>query len=273
MKIFTFLSLIILSITTTFAQDFQGKAYYLSKTNMDPKIWENIPPERKQRFMDRMKSNLEKNFELDFNSTASLFYEEESLDNSERNGRFNFMSFMNPFQGVLHKEFATKTFTNRLELFGKIFLIKDSLPKSKWVLSGDSKKIGNYTAYKATMSRDVIQEVFQFGRQSAEESKPKMKKVNITAWFTPQIPVSTGPVKHGGLPGLILEVNSNNTTILCTKVVMNPKEKMKIKVPNKGTVVNSEEYNKIRADKIAEMREMYGRNRGQGGGGGRFRSR
>ncbi len=54
---------------------------------------------------------------------------------------------------------------------------------------------------------------------------------------------------------------------------MNPKEKMKIKVPNKGTVVNSEEYNKVRADKIAEMREMYGRNRGQGGGGGRFRSR
>lgn len=273
MKNFTFLSLIIFSLTTTFAQEFQGKAYYMSKNKMDPNFGENIPPERKQRIMERMKSNLEKNYELDFNSTASLFYEEERLDNSGGNGRFNFLSFMSPFQGILHKEFAAKTFTNRVELFGKIFLIKDSLPQSKWVLSGESKQIGNYTVYKATMSREVPQEVFQFGRQSTEDSKPKMKTVNITAWFTPQIPVSTGPNKHGGLPGLILEINTNNTTLLCTKVVMNPMEKMKIKVPSKGTVVTADEYSKIRTEKIAEMREVFRRNRGQGGGGQRFRSR
>ena len=89
--------------------------------------------------------------------------------------------------------------------------------------------------------------------------------MNITAWFTHQIPVSTGPHKHGGLPGLILEVSSNNTTVLCTKVIMNPKEKMKIKAPNKGTVVSTEEYNKIRTEKLAEMREMYQRNPRQGG--------
>ena len=68
-----------------------------------------------------------------------------------------------------------------------------------------------------------------------------------------------------------LEVNTDNTSMLCTKVVMNPKEKMKIKISNKGTVVNAKEYNRIRTDKIKEMREIYRRNRGQGGG--RFRSR
>ena len=271
MKNFTFTLLFILSLTTTFAQEFQGKAYYMSKTKMDSNFGENIPPERKQRIMERMKSNMEKNYELDFNITSSSFYEEERLDNSQGGGRFNFMSFMSPFQGILHKEFATKTFTNRVELFGKIFLIKDKLSKSKWVLTGESKQIGNYTAYKATMSREVAQEVFQFGRQSSQDNKPKMKTVNITAWFTPQIPVSTGPHKHGGLPGLILEVSNNNTTVLCTKVVMNPKEKIKIKAPKKGTVVNMEEYNKIRTEKIAEMREMYQKNRGQGGRG--FRPR
>ena len=98
-----------------------------------------------------------------------------------------------------------------------------------------------------------------------------MKTVNITAWFTPQIPVSTGPAKHGGLPGRILEVNTDNTYMLCNKVVMNPQEKIKIKISNKGTVVNAMEYNKIRTDKIKEMREMYRRNRGQGGD--RLRSR
>ena len=85
MKNFTFLSLLILSLTTTFAQEFQGKAYYyISKTKMDPNFRrKNIPPERKQRIMERIKSNLEKNYELDFDSTASLFYEEERLDVSE----------------------------------------------------------------------------------------------------------------------------------------------------------------------------------------------
>ncbi len=56
MKNFTFLSLLILSLTTTFAQEFQGKAYYISKTKMDPNFGKNIPPERKQRIMERIKS-------------------------------------------------------------------------------------------------------------------------------------------------------------------------------------------------------------------------
>ncbi len=270
MKNFTFLSLIIFSLTTTFAQEFQGKAYYMSKTKMDSNFGKNIPPERKQRIMERLKSNMEKNYELDFNSTSSLFYEEERLGVSGGDGRFNFMSFMSPFQGILYKEFGNKTFTNRLEFFGKFFLIKDSLPNSKWMLSGESKQIGSYVAYKATTSREVPQQVFQFGRQSENEEnkKPKMKTVNITAWFTPQIPVSTGPHKYGGLPGLVLEVSTDNTTVLCTKVVMNPQDKIKIKEPNKGTKVAQKEYEQIRKDKIAEMRDMYGRNRRRGGGGG-----
>jgi GLPGLI family protein len=274
MKNYVFLFLLSLLSNTIAAQDFQGKAYYSSKTKINSDFGSNIPPERKKRMMERMKAGMEKTFELDFNSTASLFYEQERLDVSGGNGRFNFMSFMSPIQGILHKEYATKSFTNRVELFGKFFLIKDSLPKSKWVLTGESKTIGKYPVYKATLSREVPQEVFQFGRQSDEtENQPKMRTINITAWFTPQIPVSTGPAKHGGLPGLILEVNSDNTTILCTKVVMNPKEKMKIVAPKKGTKVGLNEYNEIRKEKITEMREMYQRNRRQGGGGGGFRSR
>ena len=270
MKNYILLLLLSLITVNSFAQEFQGKAYYMSKTKMDPNFGKNMPPERKQRMMERLKSNLEKNYELDFNSTSSLFYEEERLDVSGGDGRFNFMSFMSPFQGILHKEFGTKTFTNRIEFFGKFFLIKDSLPISKWMLSGESKQIGIYMAYKATTSREVPEQVFQFGRQSENEEnkKSKMKTVNIIAWFTPQIPVSTGPHKHGGLPGLILEVSTDNTTVLCTKVVMNPQDKIKIKEPNKGTKVTQKEYEQIRKDKIAEMQEMYGRNRRRGGGGG-----
>ncbi|MCB0424000.1 MAG: GLPGLI family protein, partial [Mangrovimonas sp.] len=64
----------------------------------------------------------------------------------------------------------------------------------------------------------------------------------------------------------ILEVNADRTTILCSKIVMNPEEKEEIKKPSKGKEVTQEEYNQIVKEKIEEMREMYG---GRGDRGGR----
>ncbi len=42
--------------------------------------------------------------------------------------------------------------------------------------------------------------------------KPKkMRDVEVVAWFTPEIPVSSGPSWYQGLPGLILEVSDDDT--------------------------------------------------------------
>ena len=259
--------IVIFSITKAIAQDFQGKAFYLSKTNLNTDFTKNIPPDRRQRVLNRLNVNSEKNYELHFNNIQSIFYEQKSLESSS-NERFNFFSFMSPMQGILYREYLSKTFSNRVELFGKFFLIKDSLPKNKWVMTGESKKIGVYTCYKATSTKEIPQEVFQFGRRSenSENNKPKTKVVTVEAWFTPQIPISTGPYKMGGLPGLILEVSNDNNKILCTKVVMNPKNKIKIKKPTKGTLVNVSDFNKIRTKKINEMREMFQKRRRSGEG-------
>ena len=262
--------ILLFSITANIgAQEFQGSAFYLAKTNVNTDFTKNIPIERRQYVIDRIKRNSEKNYQLDFNNISSVFYEEQRLEASGSSVRgSSWMSSMSQIQGILYREYSSKTFINQVELFGKFFLIKDSLPQSKWVMSGESKKIGSYTCYKATLTREVPQRVFRFGRQSEnnENYKPKMKKITIEAWFTPQIPVATGPSKHSGLPGLILEVSNDNTKILCTKIVMNPKEKLKIKVPKKGAEVTLNEYEEIRLKKAEEMREMFRR---RGGGGGR----
>ena len=83
-----------------------------------------------------------------------------------------------------------------------------------------------------------------------------------------QIPVSQGPGEYTGLPGLILEVNADKTTVLCTKIVLNPTEKKEIKAPSKGKEVTRKEYNDIVKKKMEEMREMYGGRRGRGHGRG-----
>ena len=91
----------------------------------------------------------------------------------------------------------------------------------------------------------------------------------VTAWFTPEIPVKTGPADYYGLPGLILELNAGRTTMLCTEIAINPEESVSIAVPSKGKKVSRDEYNKIIKQKSEELRERF-RNMRRGGGGRRF---
>ena len=89
------------------------------------------------------------------------------------------------------------------------------------------------------------------------------KEITVTAWYTPQIPVSNGPAEYWGLPGLVLEINAARTTILCSEIIMNPEEKTEISAPNKGKQVSREEYNEIVKKKMQEMREMFRNRRGR----------
>ncbi|MPT34711.1 MAG: GLPGLI family protein, partial [Flavobacterium sp.] len=172
------------------------------------------------------------------------------------------------------------------EFMGKEFLINDSLPKLSWKLEGETRKIGDYNCFKATAVKPVSQSDFRNFRRRKDSDKkdtdkkeaPKKEKttnfmddfempkeITITAWYTPDIPVSQGPESYWGLPGLILEVNDGRTVIVCSKVVMNAKEKVEIKAPKNGKVVKQKEYDDIVVKKMEEMREMNG---GQGPGRG-----
>ena len=47
-----------------FSQDFQGKAYYMSKVNLNMDWMKNMPPDRQAYMKGRMKSATEKNYTL-----------------------------------------------------------------------------------------------------------------------------------------------------------------------------------------------------------------
>lgn len=84
---------------------------------------------------------------------------------------------------------------------------------------------------------------------------------DVVAWYSPQIPLSQGPLEYWGLPGLILEVNVGKTTMLCSKIVMNLEGEEKIKAPDKGKIVTKTEYQEIISGKMKEMRDNRGRRR------------
>ncbi len=271
------------------AQDFQGKAYYQSKTSMDMSNFGGQQMSEQQRKMmaERMKSMLEKTFVLSFNRTESIYKEEEKLAAPGAGGGGRMGGMMGSFTaGAQYKNVKDQQLVQDQEFFGKQFLVKDSIPKLEWKMGTESKQIGQYLCFKATAVKKGDDLDFANMRRrnrddeqkDSEKSKDTAKSTNlmdeievpkeilVTAWYTPQIPVNQGPGEYWGLPGLILEVNSGNTTILCSKIEINPTDKTEIKAPSRGKVVTKKEYDDIVKDKMKEMQEMYG---GRGGGGSR----
>jgi GLPGLI family protein len=293
----TILAVLFLATTLIQAQDFQGMAVYESKTSTSEMMKNfggnrEITPEMKQTIEERMKKMFEKTFILNFDKSASIYKEEEKLDApGQNNGGGRMMTSMMGGGGTQYKNVKEKMYSVDKEFFGKEFLVKDSLPSYKWQMTAETKKIGEYTCYKATavVATDATDfRNFRMRGDKEKEDKEKaakakdstdtskktnfmdeveqIKEKTITAWYAPEIPINQGPDKYWGLPGLILEVNDGTTIILCSKIALNVKEKAKIEAPKKGKVVSQKEYDETVTKKMQEMREMYG---GPGGGRGR----
>ena len=281
------------------AQNFQGMAVYESKTSTAEFAKglsgnKDITPEMQKQIEERMKKMFEKTFILNFDKSASIYKEEEKLDAPGEQGGRRMMASMMGGGGTHYKNVKDKQFIVDKEFFGKEFLIKDSLPKYDWKMEGESKQIGNYTCFKATAVVKVNESDFRnfrFKNRDKKETETKTetvkdtakaKKTNftedwempkentITAWYCPEIPVNQGPENYWGLPGLILEVNDGKTVMLCTKIVMNAKDKVEIKPVTKGKEVTQTEYNDIVKKKVEEMQEMKSGPGGQQRGGFRM---
>ena len=287
MKNILFALLVALISLPATAQEFQGMAVYESKTSTSEMMGQlsnmsQMTPDMQKMIEERMKKMFEKTFILNFNKTASIYKEEEKMDapGSESQGR-RMMSSMMGGGGTYYKELKDKKYTVDREFMGKEFLIQDSLPKYDWKMEGESRQIGGYNLYKTTAIKPVDKSDFRnlSFKKGDDKAKAEAKastnfmdmmempsEITVTAWYAPEIPVSQGPENYYGLPGLILEVNDGKTVILCSKVVLNSKEKVTIKPSTKGKVVTEKEYNKIVADKMEEMQKM-----NSGPGSGTFR--
>ena len=264
-KIICFLSIpfIFGSIPESETNDFQGQAVYISKSRLELGRWgARMSEAQKKDIAIRLKNRLEKEFTLTFDKEASLFVEEEQLDaisGATDSWGKNFSA------GENYKNVKINSQIQQQEFYGKKFLIKDVLQPIDWTLGSATKKIGNYTCYKATTfipTDDLLWYSFSWSRmrkpedatESDEVSETQVEVTQVEAWYTPQIPVRHGPSDYWGLPGLILEVSAGETTMLCTKIVLNPNEKIEIKAPRKGDVLAKAEYQDLIQNKMLEFR-------------------
>ncbi|WP_296382537.1 GLPGLI family protein [Winogradskyella sp.] len=270
----TIIRVLVLALVVVFstvnAQDFQGIATYKTQRKVDIKMDSTstgVSKDMHAKMMEMMKKQFQKTYKLTFNKEASLYKEEESLDKPNTGMGGGFQVVMVGGGGgsdVLYKNTKDQRYADHKDAMGKIFLIKDAIEKIDWKLESDTKHIGEYQCYKATYTKQV--EVFDEMSYSSssktkdedeKEKEPKMEERTVTAWYTPQIPVNNGPAMYQGLPGLILEVHDGKLTIICSKIVINPEEKIEIKEPTKGKEVNQKKYDAIMEKKEKEMMERY----------------
>lgn len=269
--IITITIMVLLVSTKMLGQDFQGKAEYFSKHiyKSQKKIEDKVEKidenkELKEALKLAMKKSSEKTYTLLFNKQEAVYEENEELQKpAAPSGGFSISVSMTG-GGKKYINTKEKITLEEDEVFEKEFLIEEPLVKPDWKLINESKKIGDYSCFKA----ELIVPVTEVQKQNyqdflkREEKKPSLFKMEepkdkvITAWYTPEIPVSFGPNNYWGLPGLILEINEENQLILCSKVTLNTKSKLKR--PKKGDKVSQKEFDAIQKKKSDSMKNEDG---------------
>ena len=265
-KIFLALTVMLVSITSSFAQVKEGKLIFERKVNMhkmitDPEMRARIPEFRTDKF------------ELLFNEQASMFktiVEEEAPDPFANSGGGGGGGMRFAFRMP-----ETATFTdipNQMQyesrsLFEKEFLIVDSLKPNKWKLSEETKTIAKFVCKKATTMIVPQQMNMRFGggrnRNNTDTTAPvKPKEIELVVWYTESIAVSVGPDAYAGLPGAILEVDSDNGGNVITATEFTAKYAAKeLKQPTKGDKMNSSQF----AESMKKIMEDMQRGGGMGG--------
>ncbi|MGK0326157.1 MAG: GLPGLI family protein [Polaribacter sp.] len=263
-------SLTVITILLAFtinAQTFTGKAIYRTSTKSTLKFGKDqdgVTDKMQEELKKQLQKMNQKTFILEFDRKTSTYKEEVSLESPKSKiggAAFSVMSLGGSGNtSIYYKDIIEKRFVNQTEIQGKRFLVKDKLSEINWELSSETKNIGTYTCYKATYSKEV--DKVEISIKDGETVKDKSKETIVTtAWYTPQVPVSNGPAKYQGLPGLILEVNDGKKTIVCVEIILNPSQKITVTEPKKGKVVSQKKYTKIQKQKTDEMMEKFkGRN-------------
>ena len=246
-----------------FAQDFSGRATYKTHRKSSFELDSTTiaaNPGIQEQMEAQMRKMFQKTFTLDFTKSESMYKEEQELDApkgpSANGGVMVMMMGGDGSSDILYKNISQNRMAHKTELMGKVFLIKDNLVAYDWELTGETKNIGIYTCYKAVYERE--EESIEINMIDGEVKEEKVtKKTTLVAWYTTDVPVSNGPNNYGGLPGLILEVNDGDLTIVCSELVLNPKKVKEIIEPVKGKIVARKKFEDIAKEKTKEMMDRY----------------
>jgi GLPGLI family protein len=139
------------------------------------------------------------------------------LVNGTKYNTYEVIRVNNPiYDNYKHKQFVIKNKKNKRIIFTKVlgdkrYFVEDTLNAMHWNLENEKKIILGYHCKKATTT---------------------FRGRNYEVFYTEDIPVSDGPWKFSGLPGLILEAKSTDGdySFVVNKIIINYNENIDLPV-------------------------------------------
>ncbi|KUG13039.1 GLPGLI family protein [Elizabethkingia sp. HvH-WGS333] len=179
---------------------YQNIYYQLSFANNSEK------PDSKKQAVCILELGKTKSKFFDFNSVKSDSLTKKYSVEKEITGKelTAMLAYKTNWENVLIRDIQTKNIIFQ-DHASKTFQYEGTQPELKWNLEKESKTILGYTCHKATTEYR--------GRK-------------YTAWYTTDIPISSGPYVFEGLPGLILAISDSKDHFNFTAIAMdkNPRE-------------------------------------------------
>ncbi|GAA0729113.1 hypothetical protein GCM10009430_38900 [Aquimarina litoralis] len=168
---------------------------------------------------------------LDYDSGKSLYYPKDEIKDYEEPQTIEVEGEKYNITAKIFRNFDIVYFNqiddiqiSQLHASGEDYVVSEELKRYSWEILDQAKKIDSYNCRLATR-------IDEYGYE-------------VKAWYTEDIPLSTGPAGYHGLPGLILELEYGFKHV--TVKTISFEAKSKIVKPNKGTKMTREEYNALR---------------------------
>jgi GLPGLI family protein len=161
---------------------------------------------------------------LVFNNDKSLF---TPVDRLVTQGYDFYNNPMNKQLNIVYTDFAANTTVAQKEMYGNLFIVKDSLRKITWRITDQTQEIAGF---KCRRANGLI-----------------LDSVYVVAFYTDEIGISAGPESFSGLPGMILQVALPHENVIWTakSVKTDPVAPTAILPPKKGKNISRAELFKL----------------------------
>lgn len=185
-------------------------------------------PEELEEFLQIKERAKELTFILKINEDRALFIHPQ-VDEDDWNLFMAYQSTAGDYS--YFTDFDKNEQVVQFPYWGAEIYIENKINGIPWKLTNESKKIENYTCFKAT--KEFVVNIGGF---------KNTKKVE--AWYTPEIPIKFGPKQYVGLPGLIIELKEDYITYFLKEINYQSKDQPAILPPIKGIKMTWEEFAK-----------------------------
>lgn len=230
--------ILIIMVMSNFSFSQSYTIEYEERANIENQLKNVTDPETRKRVSTYLSKA--RTFYLYYNNGESIYIQEnakkiDSPDLNMEKEKAKKIEIGNNGGGI-YKNFKSKEYLHEADVLGKQLLVTDKLEKISWVFLNDEKKIGSINCKKA---------------------KAIINNEETIAWYNEELAITDGPEDFYGLPGLVIEVVTNDKTYHAINIQKN-NNRLEIKKPSEGTKVTKSQYLKILDEKINELKRGIG---------------